>query len=298
MGRRTQPNVGRSIEGSIGSSCHGVNEKCHGWTHGIDVPERPHVMKTPKVFAIYWDEYFDANRQAVYTMNQFFGQILTGSYMTQLYQYGGVEKGQFIGSTIIVPDPTNPPPAKPNILKWPFIEHQLREWINQRKVPVKPDPHETNLLYVIFTPSTTNIGDCVGGYHHSGRYDDPEDARKHEAGDDNLFWAAIQEWHYNGPPATPREFADSCTWVVSHEMVEAFTNRDGHGFHTKDCEIGDICECAQGSKDKKAPIIKAEVDGWWVGNYWDNENRSCYPLHIVPVAEAPSAGGYEIPRRR
>jgi len=257
-------------------------------------------MTSPKVYAIYWDEYFQANPKAVYTMDQFFSQILTGPYMRQLGQYG-VGQGQFLGSIVIVPgsDPTKPPPAN---LSAEQIVARLRKWIQPHgPVAVQPEPDETNLLYVIFTPNSTNINTpdtisgCLAGLHGSDKY--PEDA----TGRDNLFWAAIQQWHEYGPPPESA-FADSCTWAVSHEMVEAFTDRDGRGWAYRDdngnvCEIGDICECAQGSEDEKTPIITTKVQGWVVETYWDNANESCYPLNVVPKAAAPGEG-YEMGRRQ
>jgi hypothetical protein len=218
-------------------------------------------------------------------MNQFFGDILGGKFMRQLGQYG-VGDGVFAGSSVIVPDR-----QPPGFLEPQYIEEQLKEWIKRGIVGVSPTEDEANLLYVIFTPNFTSISDdgyCTCGYHQSGRYGNLP-------GDDNLFWAAVQEWHHNNNlPRNKREFLDSCTWAVSHEMVEAFTNRDGKGYHTDTgCEIGDICECAQGSETEKTPIIKAQVGKWWVETYWDNENQSCYPLHVVP-REDPPTSGYEI----
>lgn len=297
-GRRS-PGGGRASEGGLGISCYQTNDESHGYTGGVE-GDKNHVMQSPKVYAIYWDEYFEMNREAVYTMDEFFRQILTGRYMRQLNQYGGIGLGRFLGSTVIVPNPVSPPPSD---LAAERIEAELKEWIRTGTVKVSPTPGETNLLYVIFTPSTTTIDNdnCLAGFHSSGRYDAaPDDAGAQGERDDNLFWAAIQEWHYDGAPASASDFADSCTWAVSHELVEAFTNRDGKGFAyrtPKDhYEIGDICECARGSEAEKTPIIKTEVDGWWVETYWDEENKSCYPLHVVPRDYAPEVG-YEIPRR-
>src|SRR5579864_606362 len=250
---------GRASEGGIGRSCYEVNDEAHGYPGGVAADDPGNVMKSPKVYAIYWDEYYQVNPQAVYTMNQFFSQILTGRYMRQLEQYGGIGQGQFLGSTVVVPDPVNPPPAPPSELTAAQIENQLGQWITSGTVPVRPDPDETNLLYIIFTPNSTNMGDCLSGFHSSTRYDTPPSAQPKE---DNLFWAAIQEWHEYGPPASAREFADSCTWAASHEMVEAFTNRSGTGWVYRAAdgniyEIGDLCECARGSQAEKTPIIKA-----------------------------------------
>lgn len=295
--------VGRASEGGIGRSCFEVNETGHGYAGGVGLPPgsvgNKVVMKSPKVYAIYWDEYFQVNPQTVYTMNQFFSQILTGRYMRQLEQYGGIGLGQFLGSSVIVPDPASPPPAPPALLDAAQIEGQLQHWISNKTVSVRPDKDETNLLYVIFTPSNTNMGDCLAGSHGHARYDEIPSVQKM---DDNLFWAAIQQWHEYGTPSSGREFADSCTWAVSHEMVEAFTNRDERGFAYRpgdgnSYEIGDICECARGSKAEKTPIITTQIDGWVVETYWDNTNQSCYPLHIVPRNQAPEVG-YEILRRQ
>src|SRR5215831_9433228 len=155
--------VGRASEGGIGSSCSDVNQACHGYTGGVSLPTgavaENVVMTSPKVYAIYWDEYFQANPQVVYTMDQFFSQILTGRYMRQLEQYG-VGQGQFLApGQLIVPDPISPPPAN---LGAGQIVAQLRNWIASGIVPVQP---QQNLLYVIFTPSSTNMGDCVAGFH-------------------------------------------------------------------------------------------------------------------------------------
>jgi len=267
---------------NTGQSCYQVNDSCHGWVGGVPRNDG-HVMESPQVSVVYWDAYFQGEPGAVDLMNTFFTDILGGRFMRGLRQYG-VGAGKLLGHQTIVP--AQPPPAS---MSREDIENQLIEWIDQEVVPA-PTPDERNLLYVIFTPNHTTFGDvgyCTCGYHQSGRYRLPTN--------DNLFWAAIQEWHHGDKlPADPRDFVDSCSWCVSHEMVEAFTNRDGRGYHTETgCEIGDICECAKGSPTQKTPIIKTAVDGWWVEPYWDNVNRSCYPLHIVPRSDAP-VEGYEI----
>jgi hypothetical protein len=232
-------------------------------------------------------------------MNQFLTDILTSDYFMRALQQYGVGHGQLLNHTVIPRDRGNPP--RGTELTSESIERYLSDWIRDGTVADRPLPDESNLLYVLFTPQTTNLGkddgtdpQCIGGNHDSGQY-------INSRGGDNLFWAAVQEWHHAGErlPRTAREFVDSCSWLVSHELVEAFTNRDGHGYQTADGgEIGDICECARGSETQKAPIIKAEVcvNGrvWYVEPYWDNENQSCYPLHIVPRNRAPFQY-YELP---
>jgi hypothetical protein len=245
-------------------------------------------MTAPQVFVIYWDSWFNNNPQVVHKVRDFFKDILTGTYMSQLAQYG-VGLGKYLNEAII---PSNLPPGN---LSPAQIVVNLQGWIASNTVPLP----QANLLYVIFTPQNTKIGDpanplppeCLAGFH---------------GGQGNLFWAAIQEWHENPPPTNPDLFADSCTWAVSHEMVEAFTNPDavsGWAARIKNpdgtqtiCEIADICECATGTRTKKTQILKGQIQGqirnWMVESYWDNANGSCYPLSMVPQKAAP-AFGYE-----
>ena len=271
--------------------CGEINAPCHGWTG--EVPGDPdHVMTSPRVYAIYWDDYFVRNKKAVNRMNRFFLEILGSVYMRQLAQYG-VGPAAFSGSAVVPADAAARAQVNPDHPE--YIEAQLRAWIEQGIVRERPARAERNPLYVIFTPRGTSIGECLCGYHQSGYFGKT-------SGDKNLFWAAIQEWHHDfSPESEPRvrQLVDSCSWCVSHEMVEAFTNPDGQGYHTNDsdhpdggCEIGDICECAKGSAGMKTPIITTQIGGWWVEPYWDNQNQSCYPLHVVPRKEAPQ-GGYE-----
>jgi hypothetical protein len=293
--------VARSGRGAnSGSSCSGVNDGCHGWIGTMDANEG-HVMAHPKVYAIYWDDVYFHPGPTVDLMNQFLGDILTSDYFMKALQQYGVNQGQFVGYTVI-PQGMSPAPA---VLSKLGIQNQLSAWIANGTVPIGPTPNEENLLYVIFTPHTTVLAsngsdvafepsECLCGIHDSGRYTNAKGA-------DNLFWAIIQEWH-NHPalPGSPHEFVGSCSWCVSHEMVEAFTNRDGQGYQNDNqCEIGDVCECSAGSEDHKTPIIKVEISvegrNWYVQPYWDNANQSCYPLHIVPLGKTPKRH-YEFPK--
>jgi hypothetical protein len=287
---RNLTSISRAANSGLGP-CGEVNNPCHGWT-GVVPGNRHHVMASPRIYAIYWDEYFERNPGAVELMNEFFREILAGAYMRQLKQYG-VGAGTLSGSLVVPPDSAARSQISADHPE--YIAAQLRKWIERGTVTERPARGERNPLYVIFTPRGTSVGECLCGYHQSGRFEKTP-------GDNDLFWATIQEWHHDfssKSEPSPRQMVDSCTWCVTHEMVEAFTNPDGQGYHTNDpdnpgegCEIGDICECAKGSASMKTPILKAQVDGWWVEPYWDNENQSCYPLHVVPRAHVP-LHGYE-----
>ncbi len=231
------------------------------------VPGRKrHVMTSPRVYAIYWDAYFKRRPDTVRYMNRFFQVILRGPFMRGLRQYG-VGPGRLAGSTVIVPDPRHRLPRR---LSQGAIDAQLKSWLRAGTVTVTPRPNETNLLYVIFTPAATSLGPGLCGYHHHGRFGK-------SAGDANLFWAAIQQWNCQSRlPRTPRALADACTWCISHEMVEALTDRDNLGYCTGGgCEIGDICECAPGCPK----INKIKIHNTWlVEPYWSNAHQRCYPF--------------------
>ncbi|HLW48656.1 MAG TPA: hypothetical protein VKW09_12930 [bacterium] len=254
-------------------------------------------MKHPHVYAIYWGSYFerDPGRAAVKLMDRFFKDILSSSFMNALRQYGvEVEHAAFVGSKVVSD-------RAPQTLIDEGVSAQLKAWFRAETVPEPHRGEERNWLYVIFLPEGTTFGGvepprCACGDHGHGVYGEAPEYKP-------LFWAVIQEWHNHEPlPKSDREFVDSCSWCVSHEMVESFTNPGGDGYQTADgCEIGDICECAKGSNDQKAPIIKAPIqvgdNCWYVETYWDNENSSCYPLHIVPRDQAP-VRYYELPGER
>ncbi len=262
MAARTRPR--RVSEGLHGGGA-GVNHSCHGWT-GTLPGHRRHVMRSPRVYVIYWDAYFRRHPAAVRHMNRFFRAVLRGRFVRGLRQYG-VGPGKFIGSAVVVPDPRH---RLPRTLASGAITAQLKSWIRAGIVPVAPKPNETNLLYVILTPNATSLGRGLCGYHQSARYN----ASSRNA---NLFWAAIQQWNCQSPlPRTPKALADACTWCIGHEMVETFTDRDDQGYRTPGgCEIGDICECAPGCPK----IRKVKINNTWlVEPYWDNRHQACYPL--------------------
>lgn len=222
-------------------------------------------MSSPRVYAVYWDGYFKRHPDVVREMNRFFRGILRGRYMAGLRQYG-VGDGRFVGSSVVEPDPDTRLPARP---KRAYIERQLKNWIRSGAVAAAPRRNETNLLYVIFTPRHTTLGAGVCGYHGYGHFGKA-------SGHANLFWAVIQQWHCGSrPPANPRAFANACTWCLSHEMVEAFTDRDNLGYHARNgCEVADICECAPGCPKIKTVTINRT---WRVESYWDNKRQTCYP---------------------
>ena len=77
----------------------GVNQPCHGNTFGV-TGHGSHVIPGPRVVVIYWDQYFTDTPAAVTVMNQFITDLVTGTYIDGLGQYG-VGRGSFQGSVVI-----------------------------------------------------------------------------------------------------------------------------------------------------------------------------------------------------
>ena len=62
--------------------------------------------------------------------------------------------------------------------------------------------------------------------------------------------------------------ADILTPIVSHEMAEAFTDRNSDGFKAPNgCEIGDICETK----------ARVPLGHWRVESYWSDQQQACAP---------------------
>ena len=161
-----------------------------------------------------------------------------------------------------------------------------------------PAVGERNLLYLIFLPTSTTSfsqGPAAGvleyGYHDHARFNTASTA-------DDLFYSAMYTnpnviLNPNPPPTdlgpgsrttSGFDFAKSLAYIVSHELNEAFTDRDFLGFnldvscsistgpHTDNCEIGDICE-QTGGATSCCSVFKYK--GWSIEYYWSNWDNKC-----------------------
>src|SRR5439155_23391300 len=81
-------------------------------------------------------------------------------------------------------------------------------------------------------------------------------------------------------PSGGRSFesvADSLTPVVSHEMAETFTDRNGDGFKAPNgCEIGDVCET---QTDRRR-------GHWLIERYWSDVDQACVPEPADPLFQS------------
>ena len=135
---------------------------------------------------IYWDQYFTDTPVAVTAMNQFITDLVTGTYIDGLGQYG-VGRGSVQGSVFInmatyaTPNSQNPGVA----FSESQMQAQLVTWLDGGVVTPAPAGNETSLIYLILAPSDTTLslgtitsGFC--GYHQHGK-------RNASGSDDNLF---------------------------------------------------------------------------------------------------------------
>ena len=223
------------------------------------------VMYNPRVFAIYWGRDYGTPTTGMNSTAQFldsyFASVVNSSYIDPLAQYN-VNRGTFLGSTW-----TDHDPGTPQTQSESDIATRLTNWLDAGMSPEVPVQDEHDLLFVIFAPTEVTLtyngypqnspppnGFC--GYHHADFYH-----KSSIFGQSNLFWAIV----------TPT----AGTEVVSHELVEAFTDRDGNGWHSSNAEIGDACSaCGIGTLTFK---------GFQVASYWlVNQDRCLQQADLSP----------------
>ena len=255
-------NISSAVEGE-------VNDGCHAFTGGVKAHQK-HIMPNPRVVPIFWGHNYVTNPNDVTAVVQLLSDLVTGPFMNGLVQYG-VSRGSVASPITIDTNPTNPAPGT---LDEKQALAQIVSWINASTVTPTPSVDETNLLYFLFPPTTTQLtlsdgttGFC--GYHQHGKFNNISQ-------NDDLFWAIVNT--SGAPSGTGTRFANSLAFCVSHELAEAFSDRDGHGFISdvvpgtnQTCEIGDICECAAGCPG----LITFPYRGWSVEQYWSNWDSTC-----------------------
>src|SRR5581483_8885649 len=108
---------------------------------------------------------------------------------------------------------------------------------------------------------------------------------------DDLFWATVRTKSSSTETSTGRKFAQSRAYILSHELVEACSNRDGHGYTTGACEIGDICE----TRGSDSCCKTYDYRGWLVEYYWSNWDNDCIkgdqPVSILKFLSAIGIDG-------
>ena len=239
------------VSTSLGTEA-GINENCHMFT-GMVPANSKHVMRNPRIVLILWGHFYATNSAVATNATTLISDLVSGPFMNGLAQYG-VGGGSVIG-TFVVDIP--PPAPDPINLTRENVRDQLIDWINRGTISPGPAVGEQNLVYVIFLPtgSTTTETAGTGGYHSHSKHNT-------NSSDDDLFWAV--RLTNSAPLTSAMNFVRSLAFIVSHELDEAFTDRDGKGFVTNnDCEIGDICE----SRGTNPCCFTFSYRGWSVEQY-------------------------------
>jgi hypothetical protein len=262
MSEMPDTHTGASMAMVSGTVEGDVNVECHTYTGGVKAGKK-HVLRNPGIVLVFWGHNYITNPNDVSALVQLISDLVTGPFMNGLVQYG-VTRGSIVGQAVVDTDLHNPAPAT---LDENQAQAQISSCIKAGIITPAPSVNETNLLYFLFPPTTTQLkmndgstGFC--GYHQHGKFHG-------NSQNDDLFWAIVDTT--GAATATGMTFANKIAFCVSHELAEACTNRDGQGYIADKCEIGDICE-ASGS----VPCcITFQYRGWSVEPYWSNWDNAC-----------------------
>ena len=97
-------------------------------------------LRSPKVVVIYWDQDSTDTPVAVTAMNQFITDLVTGTYIDGLGQYG-VGRGSFQGSVVIsmatYPTPNPPQPGR-SVFRERNAADSLVTWLDGGVVTLVP----------------------------------------------------------------------------------------------------------------------------------------------------------------
>jgi hypothetical protein len=232
-----------------------LNQKCHGNTDGVQ-PHDKNIIAHVRVMVLCWGNFYQDHPDAIESAYALCRDLVEGPYLNGLAQYG-IGRGSMAGATKIN---FTPPPAT---LSEPEALDTLLGWLRDGVAQFGPAVGEASLLYVLFLPPQTKPTissgqNDFGGYHSW-------DVLHLQSNHADVFWALIRT--DSAPTNSGIDFIKSVSGIVSHEIVEAITNRDGNGYRNDDngCEIGDLCE-QFGTHDYR---------GWQVEQYWSQWDGRC-----------------------
>src|SRR5262245_2992911 len=197
-----------------------------------------HIMPKPVVVFILWGHDYVANPATANTLQQMVSDLVTGSFMNGLAQYG-IQRGSVMLVTI---DDKSPPATityKDSNGQWTDeITKRLTGWISAGSVPAPPSPTDINQLYLILPPPETTfetyngpkdpIGNGIQGWHNTGV--------TNPAPPPNYYWAIVKTGDVGAPASSTQAFVKGVAGNVGHELVEQFVDRN-YSFE----EIGDPC---------------------------------------------------------
>jgi hypothetical protein len=170
--------------------------------HARFVDKHGRVLESPQLYLIYWGSAWQASPTPnAAQITDAVRTLLASAYLTGLIQYRGSGHGALRGSTLV---PSDPPDGFADNQVADFVEDQ----ITRGTVP-GPDPDNQTVYGVVLPTGVTPESPGWTGEHNYSKRSGQK-----------IPYA----WFSNAGDLA------SVTGIISHELVEAATNPDGHGF--------------------------------------------------------------------
>ena len=265
------------------------------------------IVNSPVIYPLwYYNNDWEAPhvRRLAVDMVAFLEALIASGYFNGLQDYG-------VGTPALgfaVADPA--PYLDTHVLQWQTTDAYFQERIegaitDRIAVGTFPDPPQTDTpgpVFLLFmSPAieclmkdgrssyrSTDAGGPFGGYHG---WMNSQSA----SGEENVFYCVVA-WPATGGNPRPLPTTNTgqdwtlavndLTLYASHELAEAFTERDGDGFRDdQGKEIGDLCEAQRGAQlvagTTSSPI------GWNIERYWRNGIGCWPPGNLGQIAPDP-----------
>jgi len=210
------------------------------------------ILNHVRLQLIFWGSDWAGNASpSANTVFEAAQTILSGPYMSKLFQYREIGNGTMLGNLVI--DPSNPP----NPFSTNDVAQCILHLIAAGKVPKPEDDQQ--ILYSVFLPIGVNFNQPNTNGEHSFTYNISYSFPFNVDLDKIIF-----SWVMNDGTL------DSLTAIFSHELVEACTDPDGKGFQVTPLdpntwhEIGDVCESNSDT-----------LNGVKVQAYWSQSDGNC-----------------------
>jgi hypothetical protein len=210
------------------------------------------VIANVRLILVFWGTAWNTS-SAVPSVGQLTDavvNILTGPYMSSLYQYRQVGSG-YLQASIVVAEPVGSSPATPPA---GFSNGDISTLLsNLLAAGLMPGPaSDSNLLYMVMLPPGATQPGLLGEHTYF------------DYNGTNLHFG----WVANGGSLA------SVTWVFSHELVESVTDPEGSAITGTGCNQGGWCEIGDVCTGNTTTI-----NGVTVQRYWSQVDQAC----VVPT---------------
>jgi hypothetical protein len=210
---------------------------------------------------IFWGSFWNSGDggQQAQTIIDRTRAVIDSEYFSELEQYG-IARPTWRGA-IIATEP-GPPGAFNNKDDTKKVRRMVEDLIDD---DVFPDPDDGRIAFVVLMPQgfTETIG-ADGGHNYEHTYDFPFD--------DDRFWVA---WVRYYDPAKGEDQEETIR-VVTHELVEMFTDPELDAWYTQTPQTGEISDAGVSADGQ---IQRALVNGARVASYWSNRHSAT----VIPI---------------